>query len=310
MVKLFYRVRDEDVHRPLIPIGKPIDGARAMVFDPEMQPCALGIVGELYIRTPYRTLGYYRRPDLTAASFLPNPFNPDPEDLIYRTGDLARLLDDGNLEFLGRRDRQVKIRGVRVEMAEVERTLLTHPCVRDAAVIDREDGEGNRDLWAYLVLSPAVETEVLRAALSQALPESHIPAHYVVLESLPRSISGKIDVARLPASQQVAAGLDLPFEPPRTPTEQALAGIWEELLQIRTPSVTYHFFSVGGHSLLAMQFLNRVEVLLGVPISLQDFLAEPTIRALARLVDEAVAALTDWDDASPAEGPGLPRGVS
>ncbi|HSD45777.1 MAG TPA: amino acid adenylation domain-containing protein, partial [Pyrinomonadaceae bacterium] len=168
--KLAYEVRPEDVERPSIPVGKPIKGSAVMLMDVAGKPCRHGTVGEIYIRTPYRSFGYYEDPELTGKVFVQNPFSQDPNDLVHKTGDYGRLLEDGNLEHLGRRDQQVQIRGVRVELGEIENLLRAHSAVADVAVVDRDDAEGNKFLVAYLTLTNGTGSNHLREYLAERLP--------------------------------------------------------------------------------------------------------------------------------------------
>jgi acyl carrier protein len=295
MTKLWYEVRPPDADRHTVPIGKPMEGVRALVCDAQGQPCGIGALGEIYIRTPFRSLGYYKRLDLTKCVFIQNPLNNDPNDLLYKTGDLGRILEDGNFEFLGRRDRQVKIRGVRIELAEVENALREHESVRDLAVIDRDDDGGGKCLCAYVVLHPVVPVSELREFLCERLPQAAVPSVYISLDTLPRTVSGKIDRSALPLTPDAALKPDVPYVAPQTPTEEALAAIWRELMQIAPPGIHYNFFAVGGHSLLAMQVIARVEAAFGVCLPLQTFLTAPTIHALAQHIE---ATILDQDSAA------------
>ncbi|MBE1162040.1 amino acid adenylation domain-containing protein [Dyella acidiphila] len=201
MTKFCHLIDADDGLRRTVPIGHPIPGASAMVVDGHDQLCTPGTVGEILIRTPYRTLGYYRRPDLTAAAFVPNPFALDnEEDLVYRTGDLGRELPDGSFELAGRRDSQVKIRGVRVEPSEIEDRLRCMPGVADAAVIARNDRDGGASLHAYVVAHGEPPVAALRRWVAQALPEVMIPASFTLLAALPRTLSGKVDRQLLSAA--------------------------------------------------------------------------------------------------------------
>ncbi|HEU4507719.1 MAG TPA: amino acid adenylation domain-containing protein, partial [Pyrinomonadaceae bacterium] len=199
MAKFSYRVSPGDEEREVMPIGKPIPGAEAYLLDERGEPCGRGMVGEIYIRTPYRSLGYYNQPELTAAVFVPNPFSTDPNDLVHKTGDMGRVLEDGNFEYLGRRDEQVKVRGARVELKEVENAVRGQAGVLDVAVIEREDGSGYTYLCAYLVLAEGVQTVDVAEGVAQELPDYMVPSAYVELEELPRTISGKVERRALPA---------------------------------------------------------------------------------------------------------------
>jgi amino acid adenylation domain-containing protein len=294
MIKLFHEVQAKDAERASVPIGKPIDGTRVVILDARQRPVGTGMIGEIYIRTPYRSLGYYKRPDLTAQCFIPNPLSDDANDVVYRTGDLGRMLETGEIEFAGRRDRQVKINGVRVELAEVESLFREHPNVQDVAIVDRQGISGGSELIAYMVLQPRISTDELRRFLLDRAQPGMMPSHFVLADSLPRTASGKLNYAQLP-EPDIAAD-DSPFVAPQTPLEQAVAAIWTDLLQIDPLSIDAHFFRVGGHSLLAMQVLSRVEAAFSVNIPLRDFLVNPTIRGLAELVAAEMLASSDSDD--------------
>ncbi|MEA2604955.1 MAG: hypothetical protein QOF89_5947 [Acidobacteriota bacterium] len=283
MTKLFYRVRAADCEAAAIPIGRPMGGAKAVVVDEGGRICPPGVVGEILIRTPFRSLGYLGRPDLTREVFIPNPLTGDPEDLVYKTGDLGRMRDDGELDFLGRRDYQVKIRGIRVEPAEIEGALREHPQVRDAVVVASEGSAASSYLCAYVVADHEVSPAVLRLFLQGSLPDVMIPAAFVFLDRLPRTLTGKVDRAALPPPPRDEPRL---FIAPRTPTEELLAILWQELLLCGPVGAKDNFFALGGHSLLALQLLSRLRDLFGVEVSMGDFLSRQDLAALAARVDE------------------------
>ncbi|HYO14086.1 MAG TPA: amino acid adenylation domain-containing protein [Thermoanaerobaculia bacterium] len=285
MVKLFYRVQPADRDRVSIPVGKPMKGAAALVLDSRGQARAAGQVGEIVLRTPYRTHGYFERPDLTDEAFIPNPFNNDPSDLIYKTGDLGRLLPDGNFELLGRKDHQVKVRGVRVELAEIETALRQHPAVRDAAVAPHDDASGDKFLCAYLVLGEAVEPGEMRERLAASLPEAMIPSWFLVLDELPRTLNGKVDRRALPRPE-AGSRLQEGFVAPRTPVEELLAQIWAEVLRLDRIGIHDSFFELGGHSLLATQVLSRIRQALEVDLPLRVLFRAPTVAGLAQAVEQ------------------------
>lgn len=292
MAKFFYFVKSVDRQLRSIPIGKPMEGARAVVVDAKGQPCAQGMIGEIYIRTPYRSLGYYNQPELTAESFVPNPFSDDPTDIVYKTGDLGRVLKSGDFEYLGRRDQQVKIRGVRVELAEIENLLRSHSTVKDVATIDREDSGGHNYLCAYVVLKEGAGTDDLRELLAQNLPDYMVPSAFVVLEELPRTISGKIDRRALPAPGSLLAARQREYVAPRTQVEQVLAGVWATVLGLEQQvGINDNFFELGGHSLLAMQLLSRVRDALQVELPLRSLFESPTVAGLATLVETASSTI-------------------
>ena len=235
MTKLYYFITAADAERPSIPIGKPMPGAAAMVLNSSAKPCPPGVAGEIYIRTPYRSLGYYGELELTRQVFVQNPFTKDPDDLVYKTGDQGRLLKDGNLEFLGRKDHQVKVRGVRVELAEVENLLRGFAGVKDVAVVDREDSTGTKFLCAYVVLGEAAESGKLREYVAAQLPEYMVPSAFLEMAELPRTFNGKIDRKALPTLQESRARKVGNDHLPQAPVEEIVAGIWKEVL--RLPSI-------------------------------------------------------------------------
>ena len=236
-----------------VPIGQGIDGVQILVLNNTGQLAGIGELGEIYIRTPYLTLGYVNDEALTSARFLPNPFRPAAGDRMYRTGDLGRYRLDGTLEILGRLDDQVKIRGVRVEPDEVTAALSRHPVVKACAVVAREDERGQPYLVGYVMTAgrKEVTTTEFMSFLSRQLPTAMVPARYVFLETLPLTPNGKVDRQALPAPDQTGFEQEKRFVAPRSPLEEALAGIWKELLGQERISVHDNFFELGGHSLIS-----------------------------------------------------------
>jgi amino acid adenylation domain-containing protein len=285
MTKLFYIISPRDADRPSIPIGKAMKGAAAIVLDGKGKPCPAGIIGEIHIRTPYRSLGYYGQPDLTSQSFIRNPFSTDPNDIIYRTGDLGRLLEDGNLEYVGRRDHQVKIRGVRLETVEIENSLLEHPSIVEAAVSSREDGGGTSYLCAYVVSSQPVEPDQLRRHLSGSLPDFAIPSVFVKMDRLPRTLNGKIDRNALPTPEEARKRSGLDYVAPRNSTEEQLAAIWAEVLGLKKVGVNDNFFDLGGHSLNVLQVISRMQSAFDLELPLASLFKSPTIGTLAEYIE-------------------------
>jgi amino acid adenylation domain-containing protein len=285
ITKLAYFVQPSDADKPSIPIGKPIRGSAAMVLSPSLEPARAGAVGEIYIRTPYRSLGYYRAPELTREAFVVNPFNNNPEDVLYRTGDFGRLLEDGNLEFLGRKDQQVKIRGVRVDLAEIENQMRKHPSVRDVAVIDREDMAGNKFLSAYVALDDDANLAELRRFLESELPEYMVPSAYTPMHQLPRTLNGKLDRKMLPAPESVANGS--PYVAPQSAEEELLCVIFAEVLKRTRIGRDDSFFELGGHSLLATQVVSRVRSAYQIELPLRALFEAPTPARLLERVKTA-----------------------
>ncbi|HET9227201.1 MAG TPA: amino acid adenylation domain-containing protein, partial [Thermoanaerobaculia bacterium] len=264
---------------PSIPYGRPISNARYHVFDAGFAPCPIGVPGDLYIGGDCLCAGY-RRPELTANAFLPDPFSSVPGARIYRTGDRARYLADGNIEFLGRLDQQVKVRGYRIELGEIEVALSRQPGLREAVVLVREDEPGDRRLVAYVVpsVSPCPTPVELRDALRQTLPEYMVPSAFVTLEALPVTPNGKLDRQALPAPQwSTSAGLVAP----RTEVEKRLAAIWSDVLGVPQVGLEDNFFDLGGHSLLATQMVSRVRESFGVELALRTLFERPRLDELS-----------------------------
>ncbi|MFB7473599.1 amino acid adenylation domain-containing protein [Kitasatospora sp. NPDC056184] len=269
-----------------VPIGLPIDNTRLYVLDPVLRPVPPGAPGELHIGGTAVALGYHRRPGLTAARFVPDPYGP-PGSRLYRTGDLARRRPDGTLEHLGRIDQQVKIRGLRIEPGETEAALRARPGIADAAVVVREDRPGDKRLTGYLV--PALGAEepdpaALRAALKRTLPDHQVPAAFAVLPALPLTPNGKLDRRALPAPQ---VRRDAGAAEPATEAERVLAEIWAEVLGLPEVGTDEDFFDLGGHSLLATQVVAKARKRLAEagarPVSVMDLFTCRTVRDLAAL---------------------------
>ncbi len=334
------------------PIGQPIDNVQVYLLDARMQPVPIGIPGELYIGGIGLARGYLNRPDLTAEWFIPNPFAENKEQRtklvlsevegnkeprtenrelfspavsgrwsvvggrLYRTGDLARYRPDGNIEFLGRADDQVKLRGFRMELGEIEAALRGHPAVREAAVVVREDAPGDKRLVAYIITDQEQRTKPvlsevegnkeqtseeshsqfsilnsqfseLRRHLNTRLPDYMIPAAFVTLEALPLTANGKVDRHALPAPDRDGPVAGRPFAMPRTPTEELLAGVWAAVLRRERISVEDNFFDLGGHSLLVTQVLARVREIFGVELPVSALFEATSVASLAERVERA-----------------------
>ncbi len=313
ILKLFHLVRLEDAARPSIPIGKPIEGAAVYVIDSSGELCGMGAVGEIHIRTPYRSHGYYGEPELTNEVFIQNPLANNGSDIIYKTGDFGRLLKGGEVEFLGRRDQQVKVRGVRIELGEIENLLRAHETVADVAVIDRDDASGNKFLVAYLTLSNGAGSEQLRQYLAERLPETMLPSAFVELERLPRTLNGKIDRKALPELKSVQAEGARGESRPRGAVEEIVAGIWCEVLRLPAVGRTDNFFGLGGHSLLMTRVILRVRSALKVELPVRSLFESPTVEQFSRLVEQRIGEgrLTELAEISPVSRDGeLPLSYS
>ena len=279
------------------PVGRPIANLRAYVLDARMAPVPLGGAGEVYLGGAGVVRGYHGRAGLTAERFVPDPFSGEPGARLYRTGDRARRRADGELEFLGRVDAQVKVRGFRIEPGEVEAALRAHPGVRDAAVAARDDAAGDRRLVAYVVADGESAAE-LRGFLSGRLPEHMVPSAFVALDALPLTPTGKLDRRALRAPEDAAAAVRAPYAAPRTPLEAALAGMWASVLGVERVGVHDDFFELGGHSLHAVRVGTRVREAFGVGLDLRQFFDAPTVAGLAALLAASGAASAP-DDATP-----------
>ncbi|HST64696.1 MAG TPA: amino acid adenylation domain-containing protein, partial [Mycobacteriales bacterium] len=292
------------------PIGRPMPNMRAHVLDPAGQLLGVGMPGELVIGGAGLARGYLDRPELTAEKFIPDPYSADPDERLYRTGDLVRRLPDGRLDFLGRIDHQVKLRGFRIELGEIETALRAHPMVGEAVVLLREDTPGHRRLVGYVAGATgaaAPDAAELGAHLAARLPAYMVPAAIVVLDALPLNASGKVDRAALPVPAASAPTGDRPV-PPRTRRERTLAEIWGRLLGAGDVGVHDSFFSLGGHSILAVQLVWEVSRAFGVDISIKDVFERPTIAGLAVVVEDAMlAALAAGGDRPPAPAQTHPR---
>ncbi|MEH1785598.1 MAG: non-ribosomal peptide synthase/polyketide synthase [Nostoc sp.] len=307
-----------------VPIGRPISNTQIYILDQNLQPVPVGVPGELHIGGAGLARGYLNRPELTQEKFIPNPFSgsrgageqrsrgvrerrkkiaqspvpspqspvpssqsPVPSPRLYKTGDLARYLPDGNIEYLGRIDNQVKIRGFRIELGEIEAALSQHQDVQTSVIIVREDIPGDKRLVSYIVLQPEQTPTVkeLRSFLQERLPEYMVPSAIAILESLPLTSNGKIDRRALPAPE-LSSELSEKYVAPRTPLEEILALIWQEVLKIEFVGRHDNFFTLGGHSLLATQLVSRVRSSLKVELPLRSLFAAPTIAELTQLIQQ------------------------
>ncbi len=281
-------------------IGRPLPGTRVRVLDRRGRPQPVGVPGELLLAGDGLARGYLGRPALTAERFVPDPSGP-PGARAYRTGDLVRHRSDGELEFLGRLDHQVKLRGFRIELGEVEIVLRRHPAVSDAAVAVAGGEGGDPRLLAYCVVTAeGVDLQALRAHVRHSLPAYMVPAGFVLVDELPRLPNGKVDRSALPANEAPLPPAAA-FVAPRNELEERLALLWAEALGVDKVGAEDDFFELGGHSLLAVQLLFRVEEELGVSVPLHELFARPRVAALA----EAVAA--GRGESAAGEAPGIGR---
>ncbi|HEX2201844.1 MAG TPA: non-ribosomal peptide synthase/polyketide synthase [Longimicrobium sp.] len=267
----------------VVPIGRPVWNTQLYVLDAALRPVPVGVPGELYIGGVQVARGYLDRPGLTAERFVPDAFAAEPGARLYRTGDKVRWRTDGALEYLGRLDEQVKIRGLRIELGEIEAAIRRHEGVTDCVVVARADAAGEKRLVAYVV--GEAEADAIRADLRRSLPEYMVPSAFVFLPALPLSPNGKLDRKALPAPEFGSAAER--YVAPRTAAEEALAGVWAEVLRLERVGVEESFFDLGGHSLLATRVVSRVREVMDVELPLRALFEGPTVAALAARVEEA-----------------------
>ncbi len=275
-----------------VPIGRPISNMQAYVLDSRLQPVPIGVPGELHIGGVGLARGYLNRPELTAEKFIRHPFSDAASTRLYKTGDLARYRTDGTLEFIGRADHQIKIRGFRVELGEIEAVMVQHPAVREAVVHALESSSGQKQLVAYIVpKDPASRSSAfvgdLRAHVKSTLPDYMVPSAFMLLDALPRLPNGKVDWRALPAPDASRPEMELAYVAPRTPAEELLAGIWAQVLGVARVGVHDNFFDLGGHSLLATQVVSRVREAFGIELPLRALFEAGTVAQFAERVEAA-----------------------
>lgn len=291
LAKAYHMIQEADQDRKIVPIGKPIAGAQLLIFNQSMELCDVLEPGEIYIRTPFMSHGYFDAA-LNTGAFVPHPLSDDGQERIYKTGDLGRLLPDGNIELLGRVDRQIKIRGIRVELEEIEQHLSRHPAIHEAVVMSKEVSDTNQLLWACVTLKDAAdkhdETLIpsMMTHLAERLPQYMVPASILVLDELPRKINGKIDYSALQ---------NPPAEPkhhvaPRDALERRLLEIWQDVLGVEAIGIDESFFEKGGHSLNLMHLILRLSEEFQIEIKLEQIALENTIERLAALIRQATGA--------------------
>jgi amino acid adenylation domain-containing protein len=300
-VDVTYRAcKEGEVYGASVPIGRPVANTQVYVLDASLGPCPVGAAGELYIGGVQLGRGYLNRPALTAERFIPDPFSREPGARLYRTGDVARYLPGGEVEYLGRVDHQVKVRGFRIELGEVEAALRGCEGVREAAVVVREAGPGDKRIVAYVVgeAGEAPAAGALRRQLRERLPEYMVPSAFVPLGSLPLMLNGKVNRRALPAPGETSDEAR-EYVAPRTPAEGVVARVWAGVLKVERVGATDNFFELGGHSLLATQVVSRLREAFGVELPVRSLFEEPTVEGLAALVERELRA-------APAAGaPGL-----
>ncbi|SDK75236.1 amino acid adenylation domain-containing protein [Actinopolyspora mzabensis] len=282
----FHRVTAEELESTVRSnIGRPLPDLRTYLLDHHQRPVPIGVAGELHVAGPGVARGYHNLPEQTRQRFLPNPF--EPGERMYRSGDMARYLDNGDMEVLGRADFQIKIRGFRVEPAEIESVLREHEHVRDAIVLDRSRTAGDARLAAYVVADPAHHEGMqrqLREYLHSRVPDYMVPPHVIPVNELPLTLNGKVDRAALPAPGTSRDALD-EYVAPRDETEREIARIWSELLELQQVGAHDDFFELGGHSLLGTRVVSRLRLTFGKELTVRDLFDHRTVAELALVVN-------------------------
>lgn len=273
-----------------VPIGRPISNVQTFILDSHLNQVPVGVPGELYVGGDCLSLGYFRRPELTSKHFISHDFEPSSSVRLFRTGDLGRYMPNGEIEYLGRTDNQVKIRGIRVELGEIEGVLASQPKVRDAVVV-LTDRSGQQGLTAYIEIRSGqrLDADELRRFMRSRLPEYMVPSEYLVVDAFPLLPSGKVD-RRLLALQMSARPIGRQgYVAPETPTQERLVAIWRSLLGTTEVGITDNFFQLGGHSLMIMQVVARIRKEFEVEVPIRSLFEDPTIKGLAKEVEEAKA---------------------
>lgn len=287
LAKLFHRM-DYIPENPsrIMPLGQPISNTAALIIK-QGRLAEIGEIGEIYIKTPFRSKGYFRDPELTAEAFIANPLTGDPDDIVYRTGDMGRYMNDRSVEFAGRLDRQVKVNGVRVELSEVDEAVSSFDGIKQALVMPHSRRDGEISLICYYTEERHIETESLRDYLSQSLYSAMIPSFFVRLDTFPLGINGKIDRRALPRPDDlIYEGAE--FVSPETDTEIRIASVWSEILGIGKISAVMSFSALGGGSMQAIRCLGGISRAFGVELSLREFFDNATVRSLGYLIESKI----------------------
>jgi acyl-CoA synthetase (AMP-forming)/AMP-acid ligase II/acyl carrier protein len=281
----------------MIPIGRPLANVKMYILDSHLRAVPIGVSGELHIGGVAIARGYHNRPEMTADKFIPNPYGEGGERL-YKTGDLARYREDGEIEFLGRIDNQVKVRGFRIELGEIEAVLSEHEKVKDVVVVVREEAGGDKRLVGYVVGEGEVGGGELRRYLSERLPEYMVPNVIVVLEQTPLLPNGKVNRAALPAPEWGKSTEQVEYVGPRTPVEETVVKIWKAVLNVERVSVEDDFFEIGGHSLLATQVITRINHAFNLSMPLRKLFEKTSIAEIALAIEaELITEIANLSEA-------------
>jgi acyl carrier protein len=270
------------------PIGKAAVNVKVYILDKHFQPVPVGIVGELYVSGYGLARGYFQRPELTKEKFIPNPFDKSPYHRLYKTGDLARYLPDGNIEFLGRIDDLVKIRGYQIDLCEVEAILSKYPRISQAVTTTHGENAKEKFLVAYFipVINETVNASELRKYLAAQLPDYMIPSVFVQMDSFPLNPNGKVNRKVLPIPTNERPELNQIYIAPQTPIQEILAEIWAEVLGVKQVGIDDNFFQLGGHSLKAIQLIGKIRQTLELDITIRHLFTSPSVKELATALGE------------------------
>ncbi len=286
LAKIYHRIDGMPVEKnKIIPLGKPVSNTAVLILKDNLL-CRVGEIGEICIKTPFRSKGYYNAPELTAESFVQNPLNKDEEDIIYKTGDLGRYLPDRSVEFVGRLDGQVKVNGIRIELNEIESALFGYEAIERPLVVAHKTPDYEIRLICYYTEKKPVETAELRVWLQRYLPDYMIPSFFVRLDEFPLNLNGKIDKKALPKPEDIIYA-KIKYEAPANETEEKLAALWGEVLGLQKVGINNPFFEIGGNSLSAIRIISRLYKIFEREISIQEFFARSTVRKLAAFICES-----------------------
>ncbi|MFC1715410.1 AMP-binding protein [Candidatus Poribacteria bacterium] len=287
--------KETQIDDRIVPVGYPVPGKEILVLNEHGKEVESNQIGEIAVKSRYFPEGYWRRPDLTQAKFLPDPDGGDKR--IYLTGDLGRILPDGRLVHLGRKDFQLKIRGRRIEAAEIEMAMLKLDTIKEAVVVAREDSHGDQRLVAYFVPNEGTSStaSMLRRTLAESLPDYMVPSAFVVMDAMPLTPGGKLDRKSLPDPGTARPELDTAFIAPRTPEEDTLAGIWSDVLGLDKVGIYDDFFDLGGNSLLATQIISQVVNTFQVRVPLRDLFRSPTVADMAVVLTQNMIEKAETD---------------
>ncbi|MCW3466086.1 non-ribosomal peptide synthetase [Chitinophaga nivalis] len=291
LAKSFYRIKPADIHRSYLPVI-PLPGSQFLILDKDGRICPVGVAGEIYIRTPFRSGGYYNMPEANAQAFIINPFSGRADDLLYKTGDTGRKLSNGEIELLGRADQQIKIRGIRIELEEIRKNILTYPDIQDAVLLVKTDQEGEKTICAYIVATVLPEEKTLRTYLSDRLPDVMVPTYLLFIPEIPLTPNGKINRKALPEPDYVSgAGVVAP----ENETEEILTDLWAAVLKTDREkiSTTRSFFEMGGHSIRIFHLTNKIQQTFSVKITFAEVFRHNTIKAQAAVIQAAATGVAE-----------------